>query len=67
MASTVIRCDIYRICTEAPNKHPDDVASGAKDLNFSLSLHLHLYFGNASSEGSGESAHLNRLARSSVA
>ena len=35
--------------------------------NFNLLLHLHLYFVNASSKGSGESAYLRRLARAFAA
>ena len=32
-----------------------DISSKARDLNFSLSLHLHLYFVHMSSVGTGES------------
>ena len=39
------------------------VSSGIKVLNCDLSLHLHPYFVYASSERSGESAHMRRLAR----
>ena len=35
----------------------DDMSSKARGLNFGPSLHLHPYFVDASSEGSGESAH----------
>ena len=37
------------------------VSSGARGLNFGLSLHLHPYFVYASSKGSGKSAHKGRL------
>ena len=40
------------------NDH-DDVSSDARSLQFGLSLHLHLYFLYASSEGSGESAFIS--------
>ena len=43
------------------NAHAE-VFSGARGLNFGLSLHLHPYFVYASSEGSGESAQARRLA-----
>ena len=43
------------------NAHPD-VVSGVRDLMLGLSLRLYPYSGEASSEGSGESAHLRRLA-----
>ena len=39
----------------------------ASGLKFGLSLDLHLYFVYASSEGSGESAHMHRLARACAA
>ena len=38
------------------------VSSNARGLNFGPRLHLHPYFVYASSEGSGESAHMHRLA-----
>ena len=38
------------------------VSSEVKRLNFDLALHLHLYFEYGSSECSGESAHMRRLA-----
>ena len=40
---------------------PAHMSSEARILHFSPGLHLHLYFVYASSEGSGESAHLHRL------
>ena len=39
-----------------------DVSSEARELNFDLSFHLHIYFLYASSEGFCESAHVRRLA-----
>ena len=45
---------------------PNDVSSGGRGLNFSLGLHIHQYFVYSSSEGSGESVHLHRLARAFV-
>ena len=53
MANTVIKFGTYRMSPQINTSA--DVVSGAKDLNFGLSLHLHLYFGNANSEGSGKS------------
>ena len=44
-----------------------DVTSGAKGLDFTLSLHPHPYIVRANSEGSGESAHVRRLDRAFVA
>ena len=38
------------------------VSNKARGLNFGIDLYLHPYFVNASSEGSGESAHMRRLA-----
>ena len=38
-----------------------DISSGARSLNFGLSLDLHPYFVYASSEDSGVSAHVRRL------
>ena len=38
-----------------------EVSNGARGLNFGLSLYLHPYFMDASSEGSGESGHMCRL------
>ena len=43
------------------NAHAD-VWSGVRGLNFGLSLHLLTNFVSSSSEVSGESAHLRRLA-----
>ena len=48
------------------NAHAD-ISSGARGLNFGLSLHLLTNFVYSSSEGSGESVHLQRLARAFVA
>ena len=42
------------------NAHAE-VSSGARGLNFVLSLHLHPYFVYASGEGSDETAHMRRL------
>ena len=42
------------------------VSSYARNLMFGLTLHLHPYFRNEISEGSGESAHMRRLARPSL-
>ena len=47
--------------TPLMNAHTD-VFSGDRGLKFGLSLHLYPYFLYASSEGSGESAHMRRLA-----
>ena len=44
-----------------------DVSSETRGLNFGLSLHLQPCFVYASREGSGESAHMRRLARSFTA
>ena len=44
-----------------------DISSKVRDLNFSLSLHLHPNFMYASREGSGKSVHMHRLARASTA
>ena len=41
---------------------PDDVSNEARVLQFGSSLYLHPYFEYTSSEDSGESAHLRRLA-----
>ena len=49
------------VYSKAPCKRVG-VSGKARDLNFGLSLHLHPYFVCASSEGSGESAHVRRLA-----
>ena len=48
---------VFNTCAQKPhlNAHAD-ITSGARDLNFDLSLHLHPYFVYASSKGSGESA-----------
>ena len=43
------------------NDH-SDISRVARGLNFGLSPHLHPYFVYTSSEGSGESANLRRLA-----
>ena len=43
------------------NAH-SDVSSKVRGLSFVLSHHLHRYFVYASSEGSGESVHMHRLA-----
>ena len=42
------------------------VSIGAEGPNFGLSLHLHSNLAYANSEGSGESAHLRRLAEHSL-
>ena len=39
-----------------------DISSGYAILNYGFGLHLHPYFVYASSDGSGESAHLRRHA-----
>ena len=39
-----------------------DISSIARDLKFGLSIHLHPYFVYAISEGSGDSAHMRRIA-----
>ena len=36
--------------------------SNVRCLNFGLSLHLHTYFVNVSSKGSGKSVHMHRVA-----
>ena len=38
-----------------------DVSSGARYLQFGLTLHLQLYFMYASSEGAGEFAHMHKV------
>ena len=38
-----------------------DAFSRTRNLKFDLSLHLHPYFGYASSEGYDESVHMHRL------
>ena len=43
------------------------MSSGARDINFGPSLHLHLYFVYATSEGSGESPQICALTRALVA
>ena len=43
-------------------KHKAEVFSRARGVNFALRFHRHLCSVYASSEGSGESAHLRRLA-----
>ena len=47
---------------ESPLNAHVDVTSGARGINPGLSLQLYLYFAYASSEGSGESVHMHRLA-----
>ena len=49
----------YRIC--APLNFHTGVSRGTRGLNFGQCLHLHSYFVYASSECSGESAHMHRL------
>ena len=44
-----------------------DASSAARDLNLGLSHHLHLYFMYASSEGSGMSVRMRRLAWTFIA
>ena len=48
------------------NGHPG-VSSGVRGQMFGLGLHFHPYFACLNSEGSVESAHMYRLARSFVA
>ena len=51
-------------CSQVPSLNAAaKVSSQALDIKFGLSLHLHPFFVYVSSEGSGESAHLRRLAR----
>ena len=59
----ITRIPLLTACAQVPliNAHPD-VFKEARGLYFGLSLHLHPYFMYASSEGSGESAHMRRLA-----
>ena len=54
----------YRICANASNKRPCCTDRG---LKFIVSLHSHPHFVYASSEGSGESAHMRRLTRTLAA
>ena len=50
-------------CTQKPPLNPYfEISSWARGLNCGQSLNLHPYFMYASSKGSGESAHLCRLA-----
>ena len=54
----------YYTCPKASFKHPcwvADIFSGARGLNFGLSLHIQTYFMHASSEGSDEPGHLCRF------
>ena len=51
----------YRICTNIQNAHVD-VLNVARGLTVGLLLHLYPYFVYASSEDSGESTHMRRLA-----
>ena len=51
----------YLSLTPVINTHAG-VSNGARSLQFGLSLHLHPFFVYASSEDSGESAHMRRLA-----
>ena len=44
------------------HEYDPDVAIEARGLNIGQSLTLHPYFKNSSSEGSGKSAHMRRLA-----
>ena len=44
------------------DKRPCDICSNARDPNFKPINHLHPYFVYASSEGSGESVQMHRLA-----
>ena len=57
------------MCRTFPNDAHSDVSSGARSrcLKFDLNFQLHLNFEYASSECSGESAHLRRLIRAFVA
>ena len=57
-----MRSDAYRICTKDSFKKHAGVFSGARSLNFSPSLQLHPYIMHARNEGSGETAHMRRLA-----
>ena len=58
---------LWHSAQEFPLNAHADVFSGAKGLNFGMSLHLYPYFGYASIEGSGEVAHLRRFACAFVA
>ena len=51
----------YCTCAKAPFKRQCWHIQGAGDMNFGLSLHLHLYFVHTSSEGAAEYANLHRL------
>ena len=53
---------LWQTAQELPLNAHADVFSGARGLNFGMSLHLNPYFGYASIEGSGEAAHLRRFA-----
>ena len=53
---------IIRHSQKPPLNNYADVSSGARSLSYALNLHLYPYFMYVSSEGSGESAHLHRLA-----
>ena len=56
----------FLVCIAYEQKPPFSahafVSSKARDLNFGLSLHLNQNFVYASSNGSGESVHMRRLA-----
>ena len=55
-------------CTQKPPINPHaEISSGARILNFALSLHLHPYSLYTSSKGSGKAAHMCRLIRALVA
>ena len=48
-----------RVISHSLNIHVQ-LSSGAKGLNFGMSLHLNLYFVYVSNEGSDETVHMHR-------
>ena len=57
----MLLCEVSVLIAHAQMPHAK-VSSKARDINFVLSLHLQPYFVYAISVGSGESAHMRRLA-----
>ena len=58
---TVCKSTLLGVSSIQKVQHHVQLFSKSRELNVGLSLHLHPYFVNASSEGSGKSAHLHRL------
>ena len=55
--SVLIECELMPLINAN-----DNVSSEGRGLKFGLNLHLHPYFVCVSSEGSGKSTHMCRLA-----